>query len=237
MKKIIFALILGLILSSSVQSAAEDSGKKERAADKWTEAQKVSYILGSQIGQISKANDVKIDMALIIRGLNDVVDGVEPAIAPREVKSVMAEFKRKAQKKQQSAMKDLEGRNLKKGEAFLKENKDKAGVHVTASGLQYKVIKKGDGPMPKAADRVRVHYRGRLIDGKEFDSSYRRKRPAEFGLTQVIKGWTEGLQLMKVGSKYEFYIPSKLAYGKKAPPSIGPGQTLIFEVELLGIVK
>ncbi|MEE9352507.1 MAG: FKBP-type peptidyl-prolyl cis-trans isomerase, partial [Thiotrichaceae bacterium] len=109
------------------------------------------------------------------------------------------------------------------------------GVKVTASGLQYKVIIKGEGAKPEATDKVKVHYRGTLIDGKEFDSSYKRNQPAEFGLNQVIKGWTEGLQLMNVGSKYEFYIPSGLAYGQNGPPSIGPDQTLIFTVELLDI--
>ena len=125
--------------------------------------------------------------------------------------------------------------NTRKGLAFLGANKRKPGVKETASGLQYKVITMGKGAKPKATDKVKVHYSGTLIDGKEFDSSYKRNQPAEFGLNQVIKGWTEGLQLMNVGSKYEFYIPSGLAYGPNGPPSIGPDQTLIFTVELLDI--
>ncbi len=108
---------------------------------------------------------------------------------------------------------------------------------MTSSGLQYKVIKNGNGPKPTTSDKVKVHYRGTLIDGKEFDSSYKRNKPAEFGVSQVIKGWTEGLQLMNVGSKYEFFIPEDLAYGKNGPLSIGPSQTLIFEVELLEIIR
>ncbi len=135
----------------------------------------------------------------------------------------------------QDDAKSASAENIKKGQSFLDANKKKDGVKVTASGLQYKVITKGEGVKPKATDKVKVHYRGTLINGKEFDSSYKRNQPAEFGLNQVIKGWTEGLQLMNVGSKYEFYIPSGLAYGPNGPPSIGPDQTLIFTVELLDI--
>jgi FKBP-type peptidyl-prolyl cis-trans isomerase len=127
--------------------------------------------------------------------------------------------------------------NTKKGEEFLAENKKKDGVKVTASGLQYKVIKQGNGPKPKLTDKVKVNYRGTLIDGTEFDSSYKRGTPTEFPLNGVIKGWTEGIQLMPVGSKYEFYIPAELAYGARGPQTVGPNQTLIFEVELLEIVK
>ena len=128
--------------------------------------------------------------------------------------------------------------NKEEGIKFLQENAKKTGVKTTKSGLQYKVIKEGTGPSPKEADTVKVHYRGRLINGTEFDSSYSRGEPAVFPLNRVIKGWTEGLQLMKVGGKYELYIPPELAYGDKgAGSTIGPGATLIFEVELLGIEK
>ena len=127
--------------------------------------------------------------------------------------------------------------NLEKGEAFLKENATKEGVKTTASGLQYKVLKEGDGKSPKETDTVQVHYKGTLLDGTEFDSSYRRGQPAEFPLNLVIPGWTDGLQLMKVGAKYQFTIPSKLAYGERGTPGgpIPPNSTLIFEVELLAI--
>jgi len=129
-------------------------------------------------------------------------------------------------------------KNKKEGEAFLDENKKKDGVQVTASGLQYKVIQMGNGEKPTETSTVKVHYKGTLIDGKEFDSSYKRNQPAEFPLNQVIKGWTEGLQLMPVGSKFEFYIPYNLAYGEEGrEPVIPPASVLIFEVELLDIVK
>jgi FKBP-type peptidyl-prolyl cis-trans isomerase len=152
-----------------------------------------------------------------------------------EINIFMAALQKKAQEKAQAAMQVAGAENSKVGQAFLDANKEKDGVKVTDSGLQYKVIMEGDGAKPKATDKVKVHYSGTLIDGKEFDSSYKRDQPAEFMLNQVIKGWTEGVQLMNVGSKYEFYIPSGLAYGPNGPPSIGPDQTLIFTVELLDI--
>jgi FKBP-type peptidyl-prolyl cis-trans isomerase len=141
-------------------------------------------------------------------------------------------------------MKEMEERknqgeaNKEKGETFLEANKAKEGVTALESGLQYKILKKGTGPSPKATDTVKCHYRGTTIDGKEFDSSYKRGEPATFALNRVIKGWTEGLQLMKEGGKWEFYIPSEMAYGERGSgPHIGPNEVLIFEVELLGIEK
>lgn len=126
--------------------------------------------------------------------------------------------------------------NLRLGASFLEANKEKAGVRTTSSGLQYEVVRNSDGPMPKVTESVEVHYRGTFIDGTEFDSSYKRGEPAKFPLDRVIRGWTEGLQLMSVGSSFRFFIPSQLAYGENGPPAIGPGATLIFEVELLGII-
>ena len=125
--------------------------------------------------------------------------------------------------------------DLEKGEAFLKENAKKEGVKTTASGLQYKVLKEGEGKSPKATDEVVVHYKGTFIDGKEFDSSYKRNQPAEFPLNGVIAGWTEGVQLMKEGAKYQFVIPFKLAYGERGRPSIPPNSTLLFDIELIKV--
>ncbi len=223
-----------LFVISGVTTAQDDANSASAAA-KWSESQKISYIFGTQIGNISKQLELEVSLELFAKGLNDIIKGSEPAMSQADISSFMAAFQQKAQEKAQTAIKAASAENAKKGQAFLDANKKKDDVKVTASGLQYKVITKGEGAKPKATDKVKVHYRGTLIDGKEFDSSYKRNQPAEFGLNQVIKGWTEGLQLMNVGSKYEFCIPSGLAYGPKGPPSIGPDQTLIFTVELLDI--
>ena len=226
------ALMLFIISGITI---AQDDAKSASAAAEWSESQKISYILGTQIGNFSKQSELEVSLELFAKGLNDITKGSEPAMSQDEIGSFMASFQQKAQEKVQAAMEAAGTENIRKGLAFLGANKKKVGVKETASGLQYKVITKGEGAKPKATDKVKVHYSGTLIDGKEFDSSYKRNQPAEFGLNQVIKGWTEGLQLMNVGSKYEFYIPSGLAYGPNGPPSIGPDQTLIFTVELLDI--
>ena len=211
--------------------------KPESAGAKWSESQKFSYILGTQIGTYSKNNELEVDVELFARGLHDMVTGGELALSESEINVFMAAQQNKLREKAQAAIKAMGDINAKNGQAFLDANKEKEGVKVTESGLQYKVITEGNGAQPVATDKVKVHYSGTLIDGKEFDSSYKRNQPAEFRLNQVIKGWTEGLQLMSVGAKYEFYIPSALAYGLNAPPAIGPNQTLIFTVELLDIIS
>jgi FKBP-type peptidyl-prolyl cis-trans isomerase FklB len=230
----LFSALMLFVISGI--TTAQDDDKSASATAKWSESQKISYILGTQIGDFSKQSDLEVSLDLFAQGLNDVVKGSELAMTQDEIGSFMASFQQKAQEKAQTAMKEVGNENIRKGLAFLGANKKKTGVKETASGLQYKVITEGEGAKPKATDKVKVHYSGTLIDGKEFDSSYKRNQPAEFGLGQVIKGWTEGLQLMNVGSKYELYIPSGLAYGPNGPPSIGPSQTLIFTVELLDII-
>jgi FKBP-type peptidyl-prolyl cis-trans isomerase FkpA len=235
MKKPILVFLLGLLLYGTI--SCQNSSQSENPANRWTDSQKLSYILGTQLGQINQTGDHILDEELIIRGLNDFTRDNELALSPQEIQTFMAELQRKEQEKQMAALNSAVEENLRKGQAYLEENKKKEGVEVTSSGLQYKVIKKGDGPTPTPSDKVKVHYRGTLIDDKEFDSSYERNQPAVFGVSQVIKGWVEGLQLMNVGSKYVFYIPENLAYGKNGPPSIGPSQALIFEVELLEIIK
>ena len=237
MKKSILVLLLGLLLYGTVPSLAQDSSQSEKPANSWTDSQKLSYILGTQLGQLNQTGDLAIDEELIIRGLNDFTSDNDLLMSPQEIQTFMADMQRKEQEKQMDAMNAASEENLRKGQAYLETNKKKKGVEVTSSGLQYRVINKGDGPMPTPSDKVKVHYRGTLIGDKEFDSSYERNQPSLFGVSQVIKGWVEGLQLMNVGSKYVFYIPENLAYGKNGPPSIGPSQTLIFEVELLEIIK
>ncbi len=235
MKLRIMLLSVSMLFIISGITTAQDDAKTASAATKWSESQKFSYILGTQIGNYSKQSEFEVSMELFAKGLNDITNGNELAMTQAEISSFMAAWQQKEQEKAQTAMKAAGAENVKKGQAFLDANKKKDGVTVTASGLQYKAITNGEGAKPEATDKVKVHYRGTLIDGKEFDSSYKRNQPAEFGLNQVIKGWTEGLQLMNIGSKYEFYIPSGLAYGPNGPPKIGPNQTLIFTVELLDI--
>ncbi|MCP5003614.1 MAG: FKBP-type peptidyl-prolyl cis-trans isomerase [Planctomycetes bacterium] len=214
---------------------AEDTAAPASASAKWSDSQKMSYILGTQIGGFCQQNELEVSEDLFVKGLNDIVKGNKLSMSQEDITSAMTSFQQKASEKAQAAQKKASEENLRVGQAFLETNKNKAGVKVTESGLQYKVLADGEGANPEATDRVKVHYKGTLISGKEFDSSYKRGQPVEFGLNQVIKGWTEGLQLMKIGGKSELYIPSELAYGINAPPAIGPGQTLIFTVELIDI--
>lgn len=206
------------------------------AADKselTTPKQKASYSIGANIGKSMKAQGLDADFDMIAKGMRDGFDG-KPALNDDEIKEAMMALQQEMQAKAAQA-----GEKAKAdGVAYLAANKSKEGVKTTSSGLQYKVMKEGKGAKPKASDTVKVHYRGTLIDGTEFDSSYKRGEPIEFPLEGVIKGWTEGVQLMTVGSKYQFFIPSELAYGERgSPPAIPGGSTLIFEVELLDIVK
>src|SRR5215470_13659448 len=189
---------------------------------------KVSYSIGMQIGFNLGRQKVDINPDILAAGIKDSIAG-KPQLTPDQVKDIMAQFEKDMEQKQ----KQLGEKNKTDGAKFLEDNKKKPGVKTTASGLQYKMIKEGTGAQPKATDMVTVNYRGTLIDGTEFDSSYKRGQPATFPVNGVIKGWTEALQLMKQGSKYQLFIPSTLAYGERAMgPDIGPNATLIFEVEL-----
>jgi len=180
----------------------------------------------------------EIDLATLSKALEASLNGKPTGLTAAQAEQVQAAFGQKMQA-QMAAQQNVEGqRNLVLGQKFLASNKTKPGVRTTASGLQYQVIRPGAGPLPKATDTVRVKYKGTLLDGKEFDSTDAHGgQPAEFALNQVIKGWTEGLALMPVGSKYKLWIPSNMAYGPNAQPPIGPNSTLVFEVELLAIVK
>ena len=199
--------------------------------------QKISYAIGVNIGTHLKAEDLDIDAQALAAGVTDSLAG-KSAMPQQEVQATLMQFQQQMMAKMQAKESVDAEKNLKAGEAFLAENAKKDGVKTTASGLQYKILKEGDGPMPKATDTVKVNYKGTLIDGTVFDSSYDRGQPATFPVDHVIPGWTEALQMMKVGSKWQLFIPAKLAYGEHSPsPKIGPNSTLIFEVELLGIEK
>lgn len=197
---------------------------------------KVSYSIGLDIGMTFKKQNLQLNPDALIAGARDGLAGAKPMLTEEEIKTTMVAFSQDMAQKQEAASKEQGAKNIAEGEKFLTENKTKEGVKTTASGLQYKALKEGSGPQPKATDTVVTHYRGTLINGTEFDSSYKRGEPAEFPLNRVIPGWTEGIQLMKVGSKYQFFIPSKLAYGDRPMgQDIAPNSTLVFEVELLGI--
>ena len=232
--KQISLLILTVVLYLSFSSCAQETEKTELK----TKSEKMSYALGSNIGASVKPAAAEIDYDALIQGVKDTLEGRTPLLTAAETQQFLGELSTLLRTKSNEKSKKIGEKNMKEGEAFLAENKEKAGVTTTASGLQYEVMKEGSGAKPQKTDRVSVHYAGTLIDGTEFDSSYKRGSPAAFAVTGVIKGWTEVLQLMNVGSKYRVLIPSDLAYGLRgSPPTIGPNATLIFEVELLDIVK
>jgi FKBP-type peptidyl-prolyl cis-trans isomerase FklB len=192
---------------------------------------KVSYSLGLNIGFNLGRQNISINPDVLTAGIKDAIAG-KPQLTTEQVKETMAAFEKDMTEKQKVAGE----KNAAEGTKFLEENKKKEGIKTTASGLQYKSIKEGTGAQPKGNDTVTVNYRGTLINGTEFDSSYKRGQPATFPLNGVIKGWTEGLQLMKAGSKYQLFIPPNLAYGDRAVgPDISANSTLIFDVELIGV--
>jgi FKBP-type peptidyl-prolyl cis-trans isomerase FklB len=192
---------------------------------------KFSYSIGVNIGSNLSKQNIPVNPDAITAGIKDAIAG-KPQLTPDQIKEVMATFEKDMEQKQKAAGE----KNASEGTKFLEENKKKEGVKTTGSGLQYKALKQGTGAQPKESDTVTVNYRGTLINGTEFDSSYKRGQAATFPLSGVIKGWTEGLQLMKVGSKYQLFVPPNLGYGDRAVgPDISPNSTLIFEVELLGV--
>ena len=197
----------------------------------------VSYSIGQSIGKNLKDQDVNINVDCLNQGIKDHLIN-SSMLNEADMQKVLTAFNQKIMAKRNESLAAEKEKNKREGEAFLEANKKKEGVKTLADGMQYKVIKSGTGPMPKDTNTVKVDYRGTLIDGTEFDSSYKRGKPAEFPVNRVIKGWTEALQLMHVGDKWQLFIPSELAYGENgAGQVIGPNSTLIFEVELLGIVK
>ena len=197
--------------------------------------EKASYSIGVSIGKNFKAQGADLNLEIVLQGMKDAVEGKKALMTDQEIQETMMSFSSQMRAKVQEKQKEAGEKNRKEGEAFLAENKKKDGVKTTPSGLQYKVITLGTGPKPATNDTVVTHYRGTLIDGSEFDSSYKRGEPATFPVTGVIKGWTEALQLMPVGSKWQLFIPSELAYGPSGRPSIPPSSTLLFDLELISI--
>jgi FKBP-type peptidyl-prolyl cis-trans isomerase len=234
MKRLAFAMVLLFAPAALAQekTAPEKPPEEAPAPSPFKSSkEKASYALGLQIAEnLKEAGLADLDLALLAKGLADVLAQGKPLLAPEEAQLAIRTYHREAMEKQAAD-------NKAQGEAYLAANKTKEGVKALESGLQYKVLKSGTGATPKAADEVTTHYRGTLIDGTQFDSSYDRGEPATFPVGGVIKGWTEALQLMKVGDKWQLFVPSDLAYGPDGRPGIPPNAMLIFEVELLAIEK
>ena len=198
--------------------------------------EKASYAIGLNIGKNLKNQGVELDLESFVKGVKESLSGAKPTITEKEMRDIFQAFQKEVMAKQAEKAKVAGEKNQIEGEAFLADNKSKPGVQTLPSGLQYKILKEGTGPKPKATDSVTTHYKGTLIDGTEFDSSYSRGEPAQFRVNGVIKGWTEALQLMPVGSQWKLCIPSDLAYGERqAGPQIGPNSTLTFDVTLVSI--
>src|SRR5436190_23704446 len=224
-------IYLAAILVASI-GLAQDKAQPQLKDQK----EKASYSIGHELGASLKKGNMDVNTDILMKGLKDGLTGAKSLLTDEQIKETMTAFQKEMMEKQQAAQKELGEKNAVAGEKFLAENKTKEGVKTTASGLQYKVLKEGSGEPPKETDTVVTNYRGTLLDGTEFDSSYKRNEPATFPVNRVIKGWTEALQLMKPGAKYQLVIPSSLAYGERgAGQLIGPNATLIFEVELLSI--
>ena len=200
-----------------------------------TDKDKTSYSMGMNVGTGFKQQSIDVNADIFMKGFKDAQSGAKPLLTEEEMRSIILALQKEVVAKQTEKMQAAGAKNKKDGEAFLAENKKKEGVKTLPSGLQYKIIKEGTGKMPKATDTVTTNYRGTLVDGTEFDSSYKRGQPASFPVNGVIPGWTEALQLMKTGSKWQLFVPANLAYGERGAGPIGPNAVLVFDVELISI--
>ena len=224
-KKYLLAVIFILTSFSAFAATDVKPGIK-------TDEQKLSYAMGTYFAMGVAQQNVEIDVPAFIQAIEDVLKQNEPKISMEEMKNIIAQYKETMAKQQSASI----AANQKAGDAFLEENKKKEGVIESPTGLQYKIIKEGTGKKPSAESNVTVHYRGTLVDGTVFDSSYDRGEPATLSLAQVIKGWQEAVPMMKTSSKWQIYVPSKLAYGDRAASEvIGPASTLVFDIELISI--
>lgn len=222
------------ILMAVVAGLALVAGRAADAPQLTDEKAKVSYGIGMNLGTQFRNDELDIDTDLLLRGVQDSLKGNKTLLSESEMQAALQDMMTKTRAKRTEKRRALGEKNKTDGEKFLADNKAKPGVVALPSGLQYKVVTEGKGDSPKATDNVTVQYRGTLLDGTEFDSSYSRNEPATFQLNRVIKGWTEGVQLMKPGAKYQFYIPGDLAYGPSGyGAKIGPNATLVFDIELL----
>jgi FKBP-type peptidyl-prolyl cis-trans isomerase len=231
MKTILCTTLLAFALS------CQETEQQPNITALQTDKDKISYAIGVNMAQsISEIKD-EIDLFVLQKGMTDKMQGNKLLVTSEEAQPLLQSFSEKLMAREQEKLARASQKNLEDGKAFLEENRTKEGVKTTESGLQYKVLKEGQGKSPKPSDRVRVHYEGTKLDGTIFDSSYKRGEPATFQADQVIKGWTEGLQLMKVGGKYRLFIPADLAYGVRgAGQEIGSNEVLQFDVELLEVL-
>lgn len=226
---------LQLIAALSILFLAFQAGAEETLVLK-SQKDRVSYIIGIEIGRNFKKQEINIDPDILKRGIQDAISGGKPLLTEQEIQETVVTFQKEMMAKQEELAKKLAEKNKKDGEDFFAKNKGKEGVKTLASGLQYKVIKAGAGKKPTINDSVTTHYQGTLVDGTEFDSSYKRGQPVTFPVSGVIAGWTEALQLMEEGAKWQLFIPPNLAYGERGTGGvIGPNATLIFEIELISI--
>jgi len=228
-------LVLLAVVISVFRLCGQENAPQTNASPFANENEKLSYAIGMSIAEYCKRLEVEPDVTLVTRAIRDYFDTNHPTLlSEQEMRATMIAAQQRAREKMEQRRKQLAAENKQKAEEFLAENKTKPGVVTTASGLQYKVLKEGDGPVPGSNDTVRVNYVGRLLDGTEFDNSYKRGQPFTTHVNRgIIKGWIEALQLMKVGSKWELYVPPELAYGESGRPGIPPNSLLIFEIELI----
>ncbi len=226
----VFAIVSCLAMAALAQEQIPPAARSTPAPVPANQKEKAGYAIGRDIGRMLQAQALDVDLVFLARGMRDALSGAQPALSDKECQEVLQAVQKESQSR-------VAARNKTEGERYLAGNAKAAGVKVTKSGLQYKVLKEGTGPVPKASDVVSTHYHGTFVNGNVFDSSVERGEPAEFPVANVIAGWTEALQMMKVGSKWQLVVPPELAYGERGTPGIPPNATLIFEVELLAIVN